>query len=76
MSDHEDAEDLIAKEQRLRHLPYIWDDDSNVYHRRDSATEKCNLDDLVGRQEGNEPPEGRELCAHCHEQGVWEAAQK
>lgn len=51
---------------------YIWSRDSAVFHDRLVMTERCNVDALADREEGDEPPEGRALCEHCAEQRRYE----
>jgi hypothetical protein len=56
-----------------RQRRFVWAPDANVYHDRLYDTEECNVDDIVRRQEGDEPPVGRTLCEHCQAQADFEA---
>lgn len=50
---------------------FVWGEHSEVYHQQPWASERCNVDDLVDRREGNVPPvdwrrgRQRRLCTYC-----------
>lgn len=43
----------------------------STYHDRIAQSERCNLDDMKGREEGSVPPANRRLCKHCIRQLAW-----
>ncbi len=52
-------------------MRYIWAKQSHCYHDTNVAVEKCNVDDIKDREEGDTPPpfvkhtRMRKLCKLC-----------